>query len=114
MPRGRSRMRVPPVHRRGQMRQNVERRRDERKVRERLREVPEQALLLRVVLLGEEADVVREIDQLLEQRVRFVMPAQQLVAVDEPERAREEDALSRREPVDAIVACAVSEDEAVA
>ena len=33
--------RVPPVHRRRQMRQHVERRVDERKVRERLREVPE-------------------------------------------------------------------------
>src|SRR3954447_1824590 len=110
----RSKMRVPPVHRRRQMREHVERGRDEREVRERLWEVPEQAVLLRVVLLGEEADVVCEADQLLEQRMRLVVPAEQLVAVDEPEGAREKDTFARGEPVDAVVACAVPQNEAVA
>src|SRR3954468_7245440 len=113
MPRVRSRMRVPPVHRRRQMRQHVERGRDEREVGERLREVPEQALLLRVVLLGEEADVVREADQLLEQRMRLAVPAEKLVAVDEPERTGEEDAFASGEPVDAVVLRAIAKDEAV-
>src|SRR6478672_4273957 len=110
---GRSRMRVAPVHRRRQMRQHVERRRDEREVGERLREVPEQALLLRVVLLGEEADVVREADQPLEQHMRIVVPAEELVAVDEPERAGKKDAFANREPVDAVIARSISEDKAV-
>src|SRR4051812_7079045 len=98
MPRVRSRMRVPPVHRRRQMRQHVERRRYEREVRERLWEVPEQALLLRVVLLGKEADVVGEADQLLEQQMRVVVPAEQHVAVDEPEGAGEKDTFACGEP----------------
>src|SRR3954447_15494112 len=110
---GRSRMRVAPVHRRRQMRQHVERRRDKRKMRERLREVPEQALLLRVVLLRVEADVVREADQPLEQRMRIVVPAEQLVAVDEPEGAREKDALTCGEPVDTVVTRPVPKDEAI-
>ena len=33
--------------------------------------------------------------------MRLVVAAEQLVAVDEPERARQEDALARRQPVDA-------------
>ena len=74
---------------------HVERRGDEREVRERLREVAEQALRLRVVLLAKQADVVREAEQPLEQLVRLVVPAEQLVAVDEPERARQEHALAR-------------------
>ena len=65
-------------------------------MRERLREVAEQPLRLGVVLLGEQADVVREADEPVEERVRLVVPAEQLVAVDEPERAREKDALAGR------------------
>ena len=92
---------MPPVHRRRQMRQHVERRVHEREVRERLREVAEQPLRDGVVLLGEQADVVREADEPLEERARFVVAADQLVAVDEPERAREEHALAGRQAVDA-------------
>ena len=56
--RGCSAGRVPAVHRRRQVRREVEGGVDEREVRERLREVPEQALRLGVVLLGEQAEVV--------------------------------------------------------
>src|SRR3954452_24100792 len=112
MPPARSRMRagdvirgsamrlsVPAVHRRRQGRQDVDRRVDEGEVRERLREVAEEALRLRVVLLGEEAQVVPECDETVEELVRLVVAAEQLVAVDEPERARQEDALTRRKTV---------------
>jgi hypothetical protein len=55
------------------VRQHVERRVHEREVRERLREVPELTARDGVVLLGEQADVVREPDQTFEELVRVVM-----------------------------------------
>src|SRR2546423_47863 len=62
-PRGR----VSAMHRRRQMGQEVERRVDEGEMRERLRKVAEQALRLGVVLLRDQADVVRERDEPLEE-----------------------------------------------
>ena len=70
------------------MRHDVEGGVHERKVRERLREVPEQALRPRVVLLRQQSDVVRKSEQALEEVVGVVVPTDQLEAVDEPERAR--------------------------
>src|SRR3954447_20054728 len=104
--------RVPPVHRRGQMWDQVVRGVHECQMRERLREVPEQPLLGRVVLLREQADVVREADETIEERTRVVVAAQQLVAVDEPERTGQKDSFTRRKAVDAGVR-AIAEDEAV-
>src|SRR5262245_28428988 len=84
-------------------------------VRERLREVAEQPLLVRVVLLGEQAEVVADSEQPLEERARLVPAAEGGEAVDEPERARQEHALAGREAVDlARVLLAVALDEAVA
>src|SRR5689334_18947579 len=105
--------RVPVMHRRLQVRQDVQRRVREREVRERLREVPELPLRLRVVLLGQQADVVRKADQAVEERMRLVVPADELVAIDEPERAGQKDALAGRQPVDSALMCPVTEDEAV-
>ena len=81
--------RVPAVHRRRQVRREVEGRVHEREVRERLGEVAEQPARLRVVLLRQQAEVVAEIDQPPEQLVRLVVAAEQLVAVAEPELARQ-------------------------
>src|SRR4051812_31059880 len=77
----------------------VVRRVHEADVRERLREVPEQASLLRVVLLREQPKVVRDAEQLLEQRARLVLPAQHQERVHEPERGRQEDTLAAGETV---------------
>src|SRR6185437_2841801 len=85
----------------------------EGEVRERLRKVSELTLRLRVVLLRQQPDVVRETDEALEQRVCVLVPPDELEAVDEPERARKEDALARRQAVDAGLARAVPQDEAV-
>src|SRR5919201_3407456 len=101
------------VHRRRQMRQHVERRVHEREVRERLREVSEQAPGLRVVFLREQTHVVRERQEPFEQRMRLRVPAEKLVAVDEPEGAREKDTLAGRQTVDARLACPIAEDEAL-
>src|SRR6266545_2670658 len=90
----------------------VERGVDELEVRERLREVSEQSLRRRVVLLRDEPELGPHREQPLEQRVRLVVLAEQLEAVDEPERARQEDPLAGGQPVDALLA-AVAEDEAV-
>src|SRR5436190_22754997 len=91
--------RVPTVHRRRQVRREVERGVHEGEMRERLGEVAEHALCLRVVLLREEVQIVAEVDEPAEKLVRLLVPPQQLVAVAEPERAREKYALARRQPV---------------
>jgi hypothetical protein len=95
------------------VRREVERGVHEREMGERLREVPQQSAGVRVVLLGHQPEVVAEVDEPAEQLVRLVVAPEQLVAVAEPERAREEDALARRQPVDARLVRAVAEDKAV-
>src|SRR5712691_2602591 len=72
---------------------------DEREVRECLRKVSELAVRDRVVLLGEQADVVAQVEQSLEQLARLLDVALQREHVREPERARQEHALARRQPV---------------
>ena len=62
---------------------------------ERLREVPDLSLERRMILLGEEADVVADGEQPLEQRARLVVPALQQIVVGEPEGAGEECAFAR-------------------
>src|SRR5919201_6685914 len=94
--------RVPPHHGRMLVSQ-VERAVHEREVRESLRKVPEQPLLIRVVLLRDQTEVVRQREKAFEQRVRLVVPPEQLETVDEPERAREENALARGQAVDAVL-----------
>src|SRR5215207_947257 len=78
------------------------RRVDQGEVREGLRHVPEQPARPGVVLLREQADVVPDSEQLLEERRRLVEPSRQGQVLDEPERARQEDALSGREAVDLL------------
>src|SRR5579859_1877538 len=113
MLRWRFAMRMSTMHRRWQVRYQVERRVDEREVGEGLREVAELTLRSRVVLLSQQPDIVREADETVEERHRFVAAAEQLEAVDEPERAREEDSFARREPVDVAFLRAIAEDEAI-
>ena len=85
-------------------------------MRERLREVPDQAPGVDVVLLGEQAEVVAEREQPLEERLRLGEAALEHHHLDEPERARQERPLAGREPVDAgvLLVGAVPLDEPVA
>ena len=73
------------VHRRLQVRRDVEGGAHEREVRERLRKVPKHALRLGVVLLGEQVEVVGEADETSEELQSLLVPTEQLVAVGEPE-----------------------------
>ena len=68
-----------------------------------LREVPEQPPGVGLVLLGQQSDVVAQPDEPLEQRPRVVEAAHERQVVGQPERARQEDPLTRRQPVDAAV-----------
>src|SRR5919198_4058631 len=88
----------------------------ERDVREGLREVAELAAELRVVLLGEQAEVGAEREEPLEELPRLVEPALEREVVHEPEGAREEDALAGRQAVDGhgLLVCAIPLHEAVA
>src|SRR4051794_25114465 len=93
----------------------VVRRVDETDVREGLREVAQLPPRRRVVLLGEQAEIVRDAEQFLEQRARFVVSLEHQQRVDEPERARQEDAFAADEAVDGVLLlCLVPLDEAVA
>ncbi len=84
---------------------------DEGQMGERLREVAEHPLRNRVVLLRNQAEVVAEADEPREELFRLVAAADQGEIRCEPERARQEDPLARREPVDldvllvGLVAC---------
>src|SRR5580700_1088840 len=78
-----------------QMRRGV----DDSGVRESLWEIAEHPFRHRVVFLGEQAQIVPEREQPLEQCDRVVTPADQREAVGEPEAAGEKDALAGRQPV---------------
>ena len=95
--------RVAAMHRRRQVWRKVEGRVHQGEMRERLGEVPEQAAGPRVVLLRQQAEIVAEVDEPPEELVRLVVAAEQLVAVAEPERARQEHALARRQPVRGVL-----------
>ncbi len=69
-------------------------------MRERLREVPDEASGVHVVLLGQQAEVVAEPQQPLEQRLCLGQAALEDHHLDEPERARKERSFAGREPVD--------------
>ena len=77
----------------------IQRRVHQRQVRERLRKIAQLAPQPRIVLLGEQPDIVAQRPQSLEQPSRIVPTTQQHVVVGEPETACEEGTLSRREPV---------------
>ena len=69
---------------------------DEREMREGLREVADESLALRVVLLRDQPEVVAEGEQPLVELHGLVEPPLPREHRDEPERAGEEDALARR------------------
>src|SRR5438093_4385009 len=77
-----------------------ERRLDQREVRERLRKVAELAPGDGVVLLGEEADVVAQVEQTLEELAGFLVAPLERQHGGEPERTRKEDAFAAGEAVD--------------
>src|SRR5262244_3643218 len=62
----------------------------QRKVTERLRKVAELAVLFRVVLLGEQSEIVGRRGHFVEQPSSILFPAHHLIDRDEPERAGEE------------------------
>src|SRR6185503_5920580 len=68
-------------------------------VRERLRKIANQASRVRVVLLGQQPDIIPECKQPLEQLARIVAPPGEDVRIREPEAAGEERALALGQPV---------------
>ena len=68
-------------------------------MRERLREVAEHPTRLRVVLLRDQAEVVPQPEQPLYSARASSSPAEQREVGRVPERAGQEDALARRQPV---------------
>src|SRR4051812_36079211 len=81
-----------------------DRRADQCEMGERLGEVPELPAGHRVVFLGEEPDVVAEIQEPLEELARLVQLALKGEDLRQPERAGNEDALAGREAIDVAVA----------
>src|SRR6267142_1408864 len=72
---------------------------DQADVREGLREVADEPSRVRIVLLGQEADVVADVEEALEERAGLGPPPLQGQIVGEPERARQKRPFARREPV---------------
>src|SRR4051794_28754516 len=75
------------------------RRANQRQVAEGLREVADLALARHVVLLGQQPEVVRQIEQPLEELARLIDAVVQRERTDQPERAGEELALVTRQAV---------------
>ena len=69
-------------------------------MRERLRKVPELPARRRIPLLREQAQVAAQVEEPLEEGLCLVEPSLQSEVVGEPECARQEGALARREAVD--------------
>src|SRR5947207_7607311 len=78
--------------------------RDQRHVREGLREVAQRFTSEWVDLLGEQTDVVGKAEQPFEQRVGFVEVAGMGEAVEQPERTQQERAFTTVETVVGLVA----------
>src|SRR5690348_16489761 len=70
------------------------------KMAEGLRKVAELSPELRIVLLGEQSEIVPRPGRSLEEPSRVLLPTHHLIDHGEPERAREEYALIAGEPVD--------------
>jgi hypothetical protein len=78
----------------------AQRRSDDRKMRECLREIAKLPLRLRIVFFCQQANIVAQREQTLEERNCFGIPMLQPVIVGKPETAREKHAFSRRQAVD--------------
>jgi hypothetical protein len=79
-----------------------------------MREVADEPLGLRVVLLRQQPDVVREGDQPVVQGPRLVAAAGQRERIREPEAARQERALAGRQPVVGLVGRVAQQEPVVA
>src|SRR5579862_1043657 len=82
-------------------RHNIVRRVDERDMAEGLWKIPELAAKSGIVFFGEQADVIAQIEQTQVEFARLLMTAGHPIVVGEPERARNECPLTRRETIDA-------------
>ena len=78
----------------------AQRRSDESKMRECLREIAKLPLRLRIIFFRQQTNIVAQREQALEQGACFGIPMLQLVVGSKPEAAREKHALSRRQAVD--------------
>ena len=91
----------------------IARREDEGEVAERLREVADLPAARDIVLLGQQAEIVAQADEPLEQRLRFRDASVTCERVDQPERAGQELTLVARQSVVGL-AGRIARDEAVA
>jgi len=73
---------------------------DQPDVRERLRKVAQEAPSARIVLLGQKANVVADVEKALEECPRLGLLALQGEIIGQPEAAREKGALARGQPVE--------------
>src|SRR5215469_7504356 len=78
----------------------AQRRTDECKMRECLREIAKLPLRLRVVFFCQQANIVAQREQTLEQGACFGIPMLQPIIVGKPEAAREKHAFTWRQAVD--------------
>ena len=87
-----------PLPRRAMRLHEIERGIDESDVRKALREVADQAPRVQVVFLGQKTEIVAKLQQPLEERARFIEPAEHHIDIGKPKRARDERAFRARGP----------------
>src|SRR5215470_4230289 len=85
---------------------------DERKMRECLREIAKLPLRLRIVFLGEQADIVAQREQTLEQGRCFGVAMLQLVIVGQPKTAGQKNTFPGRQTIDVVLG-SITQHEAV-
>src|SRR6516162_1269649 len=90
---------VAPLLRRANIVQ-AQRRTDESKMRECLREIAKLPLRLRIVFFCQQANIVAQREETLKEGACFGIPLLQPIIVGKPEAAWEKHAFSRRQAVD--------------
>src|SRR5215475_3450574 len=68
---------------------------DQRQMGERLREIADQPSRLRIVFFAQQADIIAQLEQAIEQRPRIMQSALQHIGINQPEAASQESPLAR-------------------
>ena len=71
------------------------RRIDQREMGERLGEVAQQTMLLRMIFFREQSDIVAQLKQALEETLGVGLPSHQGIIIRQPETAGDKNALAR-------------------
>src|SRR5262245_28959985 len=72
-------------------------------VRESLRKISQLTLCARIILFGEQSEIIANIEQSLEQLACFFFPAEQVPAIDKPKGAGKKYSFAARQSIHALL-----------